>query len=94
MEADTEYGFSESRGERSRGKTIEQTDGLIGDATASKIERLGSFRTNDQQRDMQLPERHVVPHFNGFIFKHQSDKDWLGLSGNRVSEFHRCGCLL
>jgi len=126
-------------------RRIEQTDGLMGEATTSKIERLAtgdfgaisdderkmskraltksksiriespqrriipvatparqrrvqsrtqSFRSNYQQRDMQLPERHVVPHFNGFIFKHQSDKDWLGLSGNGVSEFHRCGCLL
>ena len=117
-------------------RRIEQTDGLLGSATTSKIERLASgdfdsfndverkmskkflattvsqrterpmrrinpvtipfrqktvqtktrtFQSNQQQRDMELPERHLVPHFNGFIFKHQSDKDWLGLTGSAVS---------
>ncbi len=115
-------------------RRIEQTDGFLGSATTSKIERLASgdfesfndderkmskkflattmpqrterptrriipitnpvrqrtvqtrtrtFQSNEQQRE--LPERHLVPHFNGFIFKHQSDKDWLGLTGNTVS---------
>jgi hypothetical protein len=53
--------------------------------------RTRSFRTNPSQRNRQLPEklpeRHLVPHFNGFEFKHQSDKDWLGLSGNGVRSY-------
>ncbi len=52
--------------------------------------RTRSLRTNPKQRNRQLheksPERHLVPHFNGFEFKHQSDKDWLGLSGNSVRD--------
>lgn len=119
-------------------RRIEITDGLLGEATASKLKRLSSgdfddkndderkmsknalammepkisdgsqrsiqasspprqrkdatrvrsFRTNPKRRNRQLPEmpteRHLVPHFNGFEFKHQSDKDWLGLSNNGV----------
>ena len=52
------------------------------------------FRYNEQQRDMKLPERHLVPHFHGFTFKHDSDKDWLGLSGNGVSALSLCVCSL
>ncbi|KAL3815454.1 hypothetical protein ACHAXA_008504 [Cyclostephanos tholiformis] len=117
-------------------RRIELTDGVSGEATASKMKRLSSgdlddnnnderkmsknalamvapqrpdgsqrnipasnplrqgkgatrarsFRTNPRQRNRQLPEkpteRHLVPHFNGFVFKHQSDRDWLGLSDN------------
>ena len=118
-------------------RRIEQTDGLEGDATTSKMERLtrGEIDMNDDDRKMgsknalatyrtippprraeqrrmpvsrsqrttaktrtvrsfratrkpnrtRLPERHLVPHFNGFQFKHQSDRDWLGLSGSGVS---------
>lgn len=46
-----------------------------------------SFPAADRKpRDRrQLPERHLVPHFSGFSFKHQTDRDWLGLSGNGVS---------
>ncbi len=119
-------------------RRIELTDGVSGEATASKMKRLSSgdlddnnnderkmsknalamvaphrpdgsqrnipasnplrqgkgatrarsVRTNPRQRNRQLPEkpteRHLVPHFNGFVFKHQSDRDWLGLSDNSV----------
>ncbi len=124
-------------------RRIEQTDGFVGEATTSKIERLArgeafndderkmsknalaktkshmidrsrisipaanparqrraptrtrSFRTNDQRRDnMKLPERHLVPHFNGFKFKHQSDKDWLGLCGDGVSRVDHCDWMM
>jgi len=36
----------------------------------------------------KVPERQLVPHFDGFTFKHQSDRDWLGLSGKRRSKMH------
>jgi DNA primase len=119
-------------------RRIEMTDGVSGEATASKMKRLSSgdldgthdderkmsvdalamvepqisdgtqrsiqalnpprqrkdatrarsFRTNPKRRTRQHPERpterHLVPHFNGFEFKHQSDRDWLGLSDNGV----------
>lgn len=41
------------------------------------------------------PERHFVPHFNGFTFEHKSDRDWLGISDNRVSciLFGCCTCI-
>ena len=124
-------------------RRIEQTDGLEGDATTSKMERLtrGEIDMNDDDRKMgsknalatyrtippsrgaeqrripvsrsqrttaktrtrsfratrkpnrtQLPERHLVPHFNGFQFKHQSDRDWLGLSGSGVSKLEHFVC--
>ena len=45
--------------------------------------RTQSFHTNRKPRKRRAPlERHLVPHFNGFSFKHQSDRDWLGLSAN------------
>ncbi|KAL3781373.1 hypothetical protein ACHAW5_003929 [Stephanodiscus triporus] len=112
-------------------RRIEVTDGVSGEATASKMKRLSrgdldniydderkmsksalsrvapqradnlqrsipalnpprarkgatrtrSFRTNPK-KTKKPQERYLVPHFNGFEFKHQSDKDWLGLSGN------------
>ena len=42
--------------------------------------RARTFRAR-KTRERQLPERHLVPHFNGFQFKHESDRDWLGLNG-------------
>lgn len=36
-------------------------------------------------RAVNPPERHFVPHFSGFTFEHKSDRDWLGLTGVRVS---------
>ncbi|KAL7527545.1 hypothetical protein ACHAXR_004008, partial [Thalassiosira sp. AJA248-18] len=48
--------------------------------------RARTFRTattrQPRRRRSKPPEQHLVPHFNGFTFKHQSDSDWLGLSGN------------
>mmetsp|Transcript_30081 Transcript_30081/g.63791 ORF Transcript_30081/g.63791 Transcript_30081/m.63791 type:complete len:616 (+) Transcript_30081:145-1992(+) len=41
-----------------------------------------SFGNNRASSGQELPERHLVPHFSGFTFKHESDRDWLGLSGN------------
>jgi DNA primase len=114
-------------------RRIEVTDGVSGEATASKMKRLSrgdldnmndderkmsksassrlapqradnlqrsipalnplrarkdatrtrSFRTNPK-KTKKPQERHLVPHFNGFEFKHQSDKDWLGFSGKSV----------
>ena len=45
--------------------------------------RSASSKTKRQRVDP--PERHFVPHFNGFTFEHKSDRDWLGISDNRVS---------
>lgn len=50
--------------------------------------RFGSRSRSTPKRKRQLidpPERHFVPHFNGFTFEHKSDRDWLGMTGNRVS---------
>jgi len=54
--------------------------------TRKEVTRTRGYNTNQKQRnrlraDMPSEERHIVPHFNGFEFKHQSDKDWLGLDG-------------
>ena len=38
-----------------------------------------------KRRTVDPPERHFVPHFNGFTFEHKSDRDWLGITDNRVS---------
>ena len=42
---------------------------------------------NDQDADRKTrrlvnhrEQQHIVPHFSGFTFKHQSDRDWLGIS--------------
>eukprot|EP00578_Thalassiosira_sp_NH16_P001150 CAMPEP_0181140806 /NCGR_PEP_ID=MMETSP1071-20121207/35495_1 /TAXON_ID=35127 /ORGANISM="Thalassiosira sp., Strain NH16" /LENGTH=1447 /DNA_ID=CAMNT_0023227771 /DNA_START=205 /DNA_END=4549 /DNA_ORIENTATION=+ len=43
-----------------------------------------SFRKPKNRQ--QLPEKHLVPHFNGFTFQNQSDRDWLGLSENRKTK--------
>jgi len=40
-----------------------------------------------QRRKVDPPERHFVPHFNGFTFDHKTDRDWLGLTNDRVSYF-------
>ena len=38
------------------------------------------------RRQMKKPtERNFVPHFNGFTFEHKTDRDWLGMTANRVS---------
>ena len=45
-----------------------------------------SFRAPRKTTVRRAPiERHLVPHFNGFSFNHQSDRDWLGLSVHGVS---------
>ena len=116
-------------------RRIEQTDGVSGDATSAKLQRLssGDIDMNDDERKMstknalakrqprlvdntqkgttttsrpnqattrsrtrsfratrkprrrQLPERHLVPHFNGIQLKHQSDRDWLGMSDSKIN---------
>jgi hypothetical protein len=33
-------------------------------------------------------ELDLVPHFNGFTFKHKTDRDWLGLSGGRSKKMY------
>ena len=38
-----------------------------------------------KRRKVDPPERHFVPHFNGFTFEHKTDRDWLGLTDGRVS---------
>jgi len=40
-----------------------------------------------KRRKVDPPERHFVPHFNGFTFDHKTDRDWLGLTNDRVSYF-------
>ena len=49
--------------------------------------RARTFRAR-KTRERQLPERHLVPHFNGFQFKHESDRDWLGLNGKPKPKMH------
>jgi DNA primase catalytic core len=51
-------------------------------SVATQNDRARSARRSFRPR--QPPEeRHLVPHFNGFTFKHQSDRDWLGLPRNQ-----------
>lgn len=51
--------------------------------------RFGSTRSRTarktKRRTIYPPERHFVPHFNGFTFEHKSDRDWLGMTDDRVS---------
>jgi len=54
--------------------------------TAAKA-RARTFRAR-KTRERQSPERHLVPHFNGFQFKHESDRDWLGLNGKPKPKMH------
>ncbi|KAL7550395.1 hypothetical protein ACHAWF_013636, partial [Thalassiosira exigua] len=37
-------------------------------------------RSPKGRRTQPREERHLVPHFHGFTFKHQSDREWLGLT--------------
>eukprot|EP00984_Skeletonema_dohrnii_P035320 scaffold34962_cov216-Skeletonema_dohrnii-CCMP3373.AAC.1 len=49
--------------------------------------RFGSRTRSAPKRKRQIvdpPERHFVPHFNGFTFDHKSDRDWLGITDNRL----------
>jgi len=41
--------------------------------------------TNSMNRNKQPP---IVPHFKGFTFKHQTDMDWLGISGKSKRNMH------
>ena len=36
-------------------------------------------------RENDKPEHDLTPHFKGFDFAHKPDRDWLGLSGSKVS---------
>ena len=40
-----------------------------------------SQRTTYKTNKIKPRQQDLVPHFNGFTFKHKTDRDWLGLSG-------------
>ena len=37
-------------------------------------------RTRYKTSKVKPPQKNLIPHFSGFTFKHQSDKDWLGVN--------------